>query len=198
MQKLFSFPVRGPLSGQPLISPAKPTCCYVNTLRIIRYAHKVEPEGEKRRRGWRISLCRSIFCIKHVGSGMLALAVANCYTSHSAYKILLQEPSGEATLSPKRPIYYHGSRSLLPETGGGEREFAHPKFAKFEELNLLGGLPPSLLSPSSASYPPPAVCEATNVAKIACVVGPRFCLSLNLTIYTRDWKEGGSWFRLRM
>ena len=142
MQKIFSFPVRGPLSGQPLISPAKPTCCYVNTLRIIRYAHKVEPEGEKRRRGWRISLCRSIFYIKHVGSGMLALAVANCYTSHSAYKILLQEPSGEATLSPKRPIYYHGSRSLLPETREGEREFAHPKFAKFEELNLLGGLPP--------------------------------------------------------
>ena len=75
-------------------------------------------------------------------SKILALAVANCYTSHSAYKILLQEPSGEATLSPKRPIYYHGSRSLLPETREGEREFAHPKFAKFEELNLLGGIPP--------------------------------------------------------
>ena len=130
---------------------------------------------------------------------MLALAVANFYPSHSAYKILLQEPSGEATLSPKRPIYYHGSRSLLPETREGEREFAHPKFAKFEELNLLGGLPPSLLSPSSASYPPPAVCEATNVAKIACVVGPTVdSASLDLTIYTRDWAEGGSLFRLRM
>ena len=53
-----------------------------------------------------------------------------------------EEGQGEATLSPKRPIYYHGSRSLLPETREGEREFAHPKFAKFEELNLLGGLPP--------------------------------------------------------
>ena len=157
MQKIFSFPVRGPLSGQPLISPAKPTCCYVNTLRIIRYAHKVEPKGEKKKRRGR-----------------------------------------EKLRSRQRGRFIITARARSFRRRDREREFAHPKFAKFEELNLLGGLPPSSPLPLRASYPPPAVCEATNVAKIACVVGPRFCLSLNLTIYTRDWAEGGSFFRLRM
>ena len=68
----------------------KPTCCYANTLHIIRYAHR---EGETRSRRGEDALAKE----------------ADLLSPLSAYR---------------------------GEEEEGETEFAHPKFAKFEELNL--------------------------------------------------------------
>ena len=70
----------------------KPTCCYANTLHIIRYAHR---EGETRSRRGEDALAK------------------------------------EADLLS--PLSACGGEEEEEE---GETEFAHPKFAKFEELNL--------------------------------------------------------------